>query len=345
MNAPPSRERTGAQLIGPASAPVRLYSPLHDVSEHFVERLSESLEAGGVPSIRLESRNGEVAGSLRAKALALGAHIKNGRRYAREGGPNVVAWPLLGWLDMPLWRHYTNQTFIAMHDPEPLARQNGLSPRAAALSRKLSGSKWPHLVTMSPEAHDVAARYFAPERIHLAPHPMRAPSSDSAVRPVRTVLVLGQYKPARDLDAMAAIAPSLTAAGWNPTVAGRGWPPIPGWQLINRFLPEEEFHELLASASVVLLPYRYYFQSGVALRALEAGVPVVGRSTGFLTSILGANFPGAVGNWDDPSSWLAAVEAAALGRSDQMRSASTYSRLGSSEWCALLQQSGELTGQ
>lgn len=315
---------------------VKIYSPLHHVSEHFVERLTESLEVSGVATVRLASRNGEVGGSSRAKALALGAHVGNARRYVHASGPNVVAWPLLGWWEVPLWRHPTHKTLIAMHDPEPLVQQNGLSAEAATRSAKLAGSGWPKLVTMSPEAHAVTAKYYHPSRIHLAPHPMRAPNLDDVSLAGRTVLVLGQYKPARDLDAMVAIAPTLRANGWEPVVAGRGWPPIPGWRVIDRFLSEDEFRELIASAAVVLLPYRYYFQSGVALRALEAGVPVVGRSTGFLTSILGANFAGAVDDWDEPSAWLAAVEAAVSARADQMRSATDYSARGAAEWRALL---------
>jgi glycosyltransferase involved in cell wall biosynthesis len=194
---------------------------------------------------------------------------------------------------------------------------------------------------MSPEAYAVVAKYFDAGRIHLAPHPMRAPDSINAAQVGRTVLVLGTYKPARDLDVMAAIAPAFRAAGWELVVAGRGWPPIPGWQVIDRFVSETEFQELLRSAAVVLLPYRYYFQSGVALRALEAGVPVVGRRTGFLTSVLGADFPGAVDDWDDPGSWLAAVEAAAHARSDQIGAATAYSSRGAAEWQALIDRSAD----
>lgn len=326
-------------MSGTENESVRIYSPLHKVSEHFVERLTESLEAGGISAVRLASRNGEVGDSLRAKALALGAHVGNVRRYVRESGPNVVAWPLLGWWEVPLWRHRTHKTLIAMHDPEPLVKQNGLSSRAANHSAMLAGSNWPQLVTMSPEAYAVAAKYFNPKQIHLAPHPMRAPDLGNATRVGRAVLVLGQFKPARDLDAMAAIACSLRGAGWEPTVAGRGWPQIPGWQVINQFVSEPEFNDLLASAAVLLLPYRYYFQSGVALRALEAGLPVVGRSTGFLKSILGENFSGAVRDWDDPSSWLAAVEAAVSAQAEQMHAAAAYSSRGAAEWRALVMRS------
>ena len=315
---------------------VRIYSPLHNVLEHFVERLTEGLHARGMAAIRLPSRNGEVGGDLGAKAVALGAHVRNARRYVNAGGPNVVAWPLLGWWEMPLWRHRSHKTLIAMHDPEPLVRQNGLTPRAAEASARLSGSRWPHLVTMSPEAYAVTAKYFDEERIQLAPHPMRAPDQMNLAHAGRRVLVLGQYKPARDLGVMAAIAPALRAGGWEPTVAGRGWPPIPGWTVIDRFLTEKEFLELLGSSSAVLLPYRYYFQSGVALRALESGVPVVGRQTGFLISIFGTDFPGSVNEWDEPAAWLAAVEAAGSARAEQLSSAADYSARGVAEWTALL---------
>ena len=334
---PPQSDHAGSQSPNSDQSPVRIYSPLHSVSEHFVDRLTEALEASGRPSVRLPSRDGEVGGNLHAKSLALAAHVRNARRYAHAGGPNVVAWPLVGWWEMPLWRHSSHKTLIAMHDPEPLVRQNGLTPRAAKVSARLSGSRWPHLVTMSPEAYAVTLQYFEKERIHLAPHPMRTPDRGNSAQAGRRVLVLGQYKPARDLDIMATIAPALRAGGWEPTVAGRGWPPIPGWRVIERFLTELEFLELLSSSAAVLLPYRYYFQSGVALRALETSVPVVGRPTGFLTSIFGTDFPGAVDNWGDPAAWLAAVEAADSARGDQMRSAADYSAGGAAEWAALLE--------
>jgi glycosyltransferase involved in cell wall biosynthesis len=192
---------------------------------------------------------------------------------------------------------------------------------------------------MSPEAHAISAKYFGADRVHLAPHPMRAPDPSAAQPSKDTVLVLGQYKPARDLDVMAAIAPTLRAGGWQPTVAGRGWPAIPGWRVIDRFMSEDEFQQLLASAAVVLLPYRYYFQSGVALRALEAGVPVVGRRTGFLSSVLGPEFSGGVDDWDDPKSWVTAVEAGASARQDQLTSAAAYSIRGTQEWRQLIEQS------
>lgn len=308
--------------------------------EHFVGQLTESLESTGASCVRLRSRQGEVGTDKRAKAIALAAHVRNARLHVHDAGPNIVAWPLTGWCEVPLWRHRTHKTLIAMHDPQPVARQDGLSPSAAMYSTRLAGARWPHLVTMSPEAYSVTTQYFSPDKVHMAPHPMCAPALTERTTG-RSVLVLGQYKPVRDLDAMAAIAPMLSAAGWSLRVAGRNWPSIPGWNVTDQVLTETEFRDLLNAATVVLLPYRHYFQSGVAIRALEAGVPVVGRRTGFLTSILGVDFPGAVEDWDSPSSWLAAVEDAAEYRTEQLQSATAYSQLGASRWRDLVDQAAE----
>lgn len=322
-------------------APVRLYCPLHTMLQDFVGQLTEALESTGASCVELFSRQGEVGENKGAKALALGAHINNARRHVREGGQNIVVWPLLGWWEAPLWQHRSHNTLIVMHDPLPVARQGGLSRSAAMCSARLARSRWPQLVTMSPEAYAETTQYFSHDKVHMAPHPMRTPAPDPRRSAGHSVLVLGQYKPERDVDVMATMAPVLAQAGWSLTVAGRNWPAIPGWNVIDRVLSEHEFRSFLGATSVVLLPYQRYFQSGVAVRALEAGVPVVGRRTGFLASILGSDFPGAVENWEDPHSWLAAVEAAAQSAAEQMCAASAYSRLGASRWRSLIDMSSE----
>lgn len=315
---------------------VRIYNPLHNVLANFVNSLTETFRAGGVSTVQLSSVDGEVGGAGGAKVAALASHVWKVRRHVQSGGPNVVAWPLLGWWDAPLWRHGGNKTFIVMHDPEPLALQDGLTAQAASRASRLSGRNGPHMITMSPEAHAIVGRYFSPDRVHLLPLPMKHPRAVPLGSESRSVLVLGQYKPARDLDVMKAIGPVLRAAGWIPTVAGRGWPALPGWHVVDRFLSDLEFKDMLSAAACVLVPYRHYFQSEVSVRALEVGVPVVGRQTGFMTSVLGVGFPGAVEDWDDPQSWLQALQAATSGRSAQMSAAAAYSRRGASEWCSLI---------
>lgn len=328
---------TGDELTTPGALQVRIYNPLQNVLEHFVKRLVEGFLACGIQSELLPAVRGEFGHSLRAKMRALGTHVKCARLNVSSGEPNVVTWPLLGWWESPLWQHNVHSTFVVIHDPEPLVRQHGLSVGAARCAARMSRSNGPQLVVMSPEAHAITTDYFGPSRVHLVPHPMSVPNLQHSVQTTRgTVLVLGQCKPARDLDLMAAIGPPLRVAGWNPTVAGRGWPPLPGWHVIDRFLSESEFGTILASASVVILPYQHYFQSGVALRALEVGVPVVGRRTGFLTDVLGADFPGAVEKWSDHGSWMTAIESAVSRREDQLLAASAYATRGATEWFTLV---------
>ncbi|AFM16108.1 hypothetical protein Mycch_1306 [Mycolicibacterium chubuense NBB4] len=304
-----------------------------------MQRLTDSFAATGHSTKLLRSPSGEVGNNRFAKGYALGAHLLNARNHARGGGPNIVAWPLLGWWEAPLWQHAANCTYIVMHDPKPLAIQDGLSARAAKRSSRACRARWPHLVTMSPEAYTVTSEYFPEHRIHLVPHPMRTPRCDRQNPTGSVALVLGQYKPARDLRVMSSIAGALRADGWEPMVAGRGWPSIPGWRVVNRYLEKAEFDRLLASAAAVLLPYQHYFQSGVALRALEAGVPVVGRETGFLACVLGPNFSGAVADWHEPDSWAAAMSDAVASTSSQIKAATRYGKRGIFEWDSLVRSS------
>jgi len=141
----------------------------------------------------------------------------------------------------------------------------------------------------------------------MLPHPFVA--QDRLVQGVSgRVLVIGQYKPARDLDLMSIIGPQLLTAGFEPRVTGRGWPALDGWTVVDAFLSAEDFKRELSSALCVVIPYRFYFQSGVAVQALELGVPVVGYPTDFLKSLVGEDYPGLV-RGEDAGAWVSAVEA------------------------------------
>ena len=83
-------------------------------------------------------------------------------------------------------------------------------------------------------------------------------------------------------------APVLADAGFELRIRGRGWPQIAGWDVDSDFLPEETLKLEIESAAALLLPYSYYFQSGVAVRAIESSLPVVGRRHDFLEAMLGS---------------------------------------------------------
>lgn len=310
---------------------IQLYNPLPKVLGKFTSLLTNDLARGGLQAQAIPAADGEVGASKTAKVRALIDHVRMARSAVRKSDTVVAVWPLAGWWDVLLWATDRKPTFVVIHDPEPVADQQGLSPSAARrVARLLRSKRWPHFIVLSPEAFEVVTRYFPAERVHLLPHPMEPPREPDAGS--RTVLVMGQHKPARDLDVLSSLAPALREDGWEPTIAGRGWPAIPGWNVIDRFLPEDEFEALLRSAAAVLIPYRHYFQSGVALRALSAGVPVVGRPTGFLTEVLGAGFPGAVSVWDDPRSWIACVRDAVSGQERQAAASTTFAQRAPARW-------------
>jgi glycosyltransferase involved in cell wall biosynthesis len=317
---------------------IEIYNPLDKTLNHFTDRLVETLKNGELPAAILPSRENDQIENSISKVLALISHFRNARRYQKTPAIKIVTWPLLGWWELVLWRRQRDQNFVLIHDPKPLIRQRRLSSRAAIFISSLCGMRLPHLVTMSLEANEVVKQLFPSGRIHLVPHPMCAPENNELSPLSRRVLVLGQYKSARDVDVMTAIGPFLRERGWDPTVAGRGWPSVTGWNVVSDFLSEEEFHSMLASSAVVLLPYRMYFQSGVAVRALEIGVPVVGSQSGFLSSIFGTNFPGAINQSAEPNDWLAAIEAAISSRSLQLEAAAKYAERGVVEWAAMIKQ-------
>ena len=140
-------------------------------------------------------------------------------------------------------------------------------------------------MVLSRAALDVVRRELPAHPAVLTMHPILDEQRLTPKTSRPSVVVAGQYKPARDLELLAQLGPRLRDAGWTTTIVGRGWPPVPGWDVDDRFVPEDELDDLLGAAWALLLPYREYFQSGVAVRALENGTPTVGESTSFLDDL------------------------------------------------------------
>jgi glycosyltransferase involved in cell wall biosynthesis len=126
------------------------------------------------------------------------------------------------------------------------------------------------------------------------------------------VRVVGQYKPDRDIEALAAIGRALDGKAILE-VHGRNWPEIDGWTVVPGFVSEERLSELMAESSAVVIPYKNFFQSGIAIRALELGVPFVGPRDSVLADMVGADSRLLVDG--GKQSWVRAVENAL--RSDQ----------------------------
>jgi hypothetical protein len=186
------------------------------------------------------------------------------------------------------------------------------------------------VVHSQPAASALAAQGWSPTR--LLPHPILPQQYRPRNLDSRRVVVVGQYKPARHLQLLEALAEPLNARGYELIIAGRGWPDVPGWQVRNSHLSESELDDVIASAACVLIPYREFYQSGIAVRALEAGRAIVGPEHPFLAGLYGADWPG-LARGDALTSWLDAVESvSAIPADDLARQHDIYSSHVREQW-------------
>jgi glycosyltransferase involved in cell wall biosynthesis len=307
--------------------PVWLYNPLPEALKHYEGALLDVLSAAGVPARSAGAPSIEVHGAskwqrARAAAAELAAHRRAGR-----GGHLIVLWPTYGLLEpalwLPSWR--AGRVSIVIHDPSPLRRQLGMGPVAASLGGRAARASHLRVVAHSETAADTlrANGWASPE---LLPHPLlRArPRAQPVPADRGTVLVCGQYKPARNVELLVALGPQLRRAGYRAVIAGRGWPAVPGWEVIDRFLTETELDERMGRSAAVLIPYSHFYQSGIAVRAVELGVPVVGPEHPFLAELLGPGWPGLVAG-EDAADWVAGVNAVA-GQADRLAHAAAAGR-------------------
>lgn len=234
----------------------------------------------------------------------------------------VVLWPALGFLDVLTWLIASRRApvCVVMHDPVPLRPQVGLSPRARRLAKFLvRRSRVTFLFHTNLAAQEFSDRA---EDVRLVLHPAkpaRHQASDGTLR------ILGQFKPARDLDSVRA----LTSAAGPRQIMGRGWPEIDGWDRTDEFLSEMALNKALASARSIAIPYSAFFQSGIAARAFELGVPVVSLRHEHIAEMYGDDWVGFVTDGD----WRAAEERAAqVPRELVAAMTQRYSELAADTW-------------
>lgn len=289
---------------------VAVYNPLPKMLCHYEHELVETL---GLAGIAATSANGS---SIEVGATSLWGRVRAARRVLGHQGRLVGAerhvlacWPSFGLLEPLLWRCHRGQgrVTIVVHDPQPLRRQFGLGKIAARLGERALNPSLVQVVVHSRPARDVLVELGWPEPT-LLPHPVCRCDRHSGVLDGRSrvVLVCGQWKPTRDLKLLRVLGPLLRSHGFSPVIVGPGWASVPGWDVREGFLDEEALAGSIASSCCVIIPYRQFFQSGIAVRALEAHVPVVGPYHPFLHDLLGAEWPGLV-KGREPTAWLRAV--------------------------------------
>ncbi len=302
--------RTGP-LPGPphAGEGVVLFNPLPVALAHYQRELSETLQRIGLatrPVAPLPPTDWRDA-SLPARA---GAHLAGARTAGRSGAPSLVLWPAFGWLDPLLWSRCASGSRVIVHDPIPIRKLHGYGRAARRAARWAVQRGDVELVYHTNAAARAGSDALGtPRGSCVALHPTLSASTAVAADDRRTVLVAGQYKPTRDTTLLAALGPRLRADGFEPRIVGLGWPSVPGWTHRNEFVSEPQLAAEIATAAAVLVPYHRYWQSNVAVRALEANVPVVGGDTEFLTTLYGPTYPGLCDQHGDADAWHRAIHA------------------------------------
>ena len=318
------------------STPVHLYNPLPAALGHFERALRDVLTAADIELTDSAAPSTEVAGAspVRRVRMAL-TELAGHRRGQWRGGHVLVCWPTYGLLEPTMWLPSTaTKVSIIVHDPSPLRRQIGMGPIASAAGRAAASRPRLEIIAHSEPAAARLAESGWP-RPALLPHPVLLDRQEAGQRGAasNTVLVCGQYKPARDLRMLSELGPVLRGMGYRTVIAGRGWPQLPAWEVIDRFLPEAELDQRMAHSAAVLVPYTHFYQSGIAVRAMELGVPVVGPRHPFLIDLFGAEWPGLVAGEQTPD-WAVSVTEVIGHGDDALRAGTEFRHRCERAWAA-----------
>ena len=153
----------------------------------------------------------------------------------------------------------------------------------------------------------------------VIPHPIfdhyRLGKYVAKSRPPRAVF-FGRFQPYKGLDTFYGAARQLVAEGVEGefVFAGPGELPecLQGAQpkaitVINRFMEEREVAELLASATMMVLPYKDATQSGVLAAAYAAHLPVIATRVGSFPEYIGDGISGLLVKPNDAEDLAAAI--------------------------------------
>ncbi|MGC5248690.1 glycosyltransferase [Gordonia sp. DT219] len=317
---------------------VSIVNPLGATLAHYSGALQDELCRGGIDTTVRAIHEPSAADYGRLSWLA---RVYWACVLARLDSPDcvLVTWPPLGYFDLFLARLFGGQrTAVVIHDPVPLVRAIGygrLSVRAARVLRGVT------VVTHSELAGNEVASVVRARPIQIR-HPLSSHTAGGSVKRAECgrplVLVFGQYKPDRDVELLRRLGQNISQS-FRLQIVGRGWPDVPNWETDDRFVPESEVDALLCSAAVVLIPYTRYYQSGVAFRCVELGVPVVGGRNPSLVDLLGSDSPLLVRDVASTREWGAAIVfAIASGREWVTQRKSVLLEDSTADWVQLLEE-------
>lgn len=224
----------------------------------------------------------------------------------QRGAPALVLWPAFGYFDVLLLSVLRRRTLLVFHDPRPLRPQRGYGRVARLVARTAAKRDTLHVSTHSRRAQRELAEDCITAQLVLHPvTPKPREENQRRENAFPLLVVAGAYKPSRDTSVLREVAEQLP--GWRFRVCGAAWPEIGGWDRHDWFHTEQEFDSDLRAADVILIAYAHYYASGVLLRAIEQGTPVVSARNSFAEEVLGLTYPGLVDRWT-PIEITAAVQ-------------------------------------
>ncbi|MFC4397150.1 MULTISPECIES: glycosyltransferase family 2 protein [Micrococcaceae] len=347
--------RSGRPLAAAARAKepggVVIVNPLGGALAHYTQALHQHVLAAGIGARVRALDEPSVSGQHRLTWLLEYLELLGSEGWYRRGRsvrPRILlTWPVLGFWDLFLVKVLCGgSSWVVYHDPDPLVRSVGSGRAASALMSKMRGR--PETLVHSQAAAEAMRGKGFTNGLTVVPHPVVPHSSkqpfvgpdehDPSRRP--RVRVLGQFKRDRDLDLLVALARRL-GTSYDFEIIGRGWPPVEGWRVDARFVPEDELNHVIAGSAVILIPYKRFFQSGIAIRALEHAVPVVGRAETSLGDLFGPQSPllvsGNSGPDNDVQAWCRAIEfAVEHGQAEASTAAAAFHRQAAREWALLV---------
>lgn len=273
---------------------VRILNPLGAALLHYTREISYVLGELGceveVENVIEPSAHGNRFGRRIVWALS---YLREVRRTSRSDDILICLWPPFGYWDtLLLGLSRASRTVLIVHDPEPLSGEVGYGVIARFIARTVG--RRVELIVHGSRALDVVCEKHSLPRAVVVSHPMLEPKrrsragTEADAQHQKVVRVVGQFKAERNLDALEEVA-ACGDPDWRREVIGRGWPDVNGWQVRSEFVTESEFESLIAGADVVLVPYKRFFQSGVAVRALELLTPVVGPRVESMAELLGGD--------------------------------------------------------
>lgn len=314
------RDRTKTGMVR-----VRVVNCLPETLAHYSRVLVALLQQVGcdvLPSAPVAIEGLSTVGKLQSGLRHLAFALRSADHRT------VVAWPVFGLAEPLIWLRHRGRVHVVIHDARPMRRQVGYGRLASCIG------VWAQRRGVEVLVHSPAASIELQRRGWEAPtlvaHPVavHVPRSQSG----QTVRVLGQYKPGRDIDSLERLGQHVKAKRLD--IVGRGWPPVAGWHVSNAFVGESDFCSLLSSSFAVVVPYRFVWQSGIAVRAIERGVPVVCWYNEGVAVTWGSDWPGFVRHSHD---WANAFDrACAVGAAEiESRAAAARDRC-EGDWRVLL---------